>query len=315
MKKLLLWLMLLLLPCAAGAELEAHFLNVGHGDCTILTCEGESMIIDGGTASRSDLVFTYLRNLGVSELKYAFATHPNTDHVGGLPAAFHAAQVGTLYTSVADFSGSRFQVLMETAAEKEVPVLVPQVGDTMTLGSAVITILSPAEAYPDMNDMSIVMRIDYGATSFLFCGDAGETVESRLLADGAEVAANVLRVGHHGSDTATSEAFIDAVDPRYAIISCSERYDNPDEAVMQRLLDKGVTPLCTDYMGTVVLRCDGEHVHLETGPVYIGNANSDVFHHPGCSSVGTMKETNKVSLYSRLEAVVRGYRPCKRCNP
>lgn len=306
---------LLLLPCAALVELEAHFIDVGHGDCTILLCDGEAMIVDGGPVSSNDLIFTYIRQLGITELKYAVATHPNTDHVGGLPAAFHAAKVRALYTPVLEYDGNRFQVLMEKAVEMEVPVIVPAAGQELTLGGAQITVLSPMQAYADVNDMSIVLRVTYGNHAFLLCGDAGKAVEKDLLDAGAELAADVIRISHHGSDTASSRPFLEAVGAQYAVISCSERYENPDPVIMERLLTLRAIPLCTDYSGDVVIRSDGVTLTLNTERYYVGNINSDVYHRMSCSSVEKMKEKNKEVVYSGAEAEFKGYRPCKNCSP
>lgn len=315
MKKLLICLLLLLLPLCARAEMALHFLDVGHGDCTILLCDGEAMIIDGGPVSSSDLVFTVLRELGVAELKYAVATHPNTDHVGGLPAAFHAAQVHALYTPVTDYDGSRFQVLLDKAAEMNVPVLVPAAGDVLPLGGAEITVLSPMQPYDDVNDMSIVLRVTYGSHAFLLCGDAGKAVENDLLAAGVPLAADVIRVSHHGSDTASTEAFLRAVGASWAVISCSERYENPDPVIMDRLLTLRAIPLCTDIAGDVTIRSDGTALTVETEYYYVGNVNSDVFHRMTCNSVTKMKERNKRTVYSPQQAEHEGFRPCKNCSP
>lgn len=268
MKRVLAWLLIcLLLPGGALAELTVHFLDVGHGDCSILLCDGEAMIIDGGTSGKSDMVFAYLRQQGVTELKYAVATHPDMDHIGGLPAAFYAAQVGTLYTPVLEDDGERFRILMETAAERGAAIRIPEAGETLLLGGATVTILSPEEVYTESNDMSIVLRVDYGGTSFLFCGDAGVKIEKRLIARGAVLDADVLRVGHHGSDTSTCEEFVRAVTPAYAVISCSERYDNPDEKVVECLLGSGAVMLCALDLGTIVMNSDGERITVDNVPL------------------------------------------------
>lgn len=316
MKRFFLFLILLLFPLPALADLEAHFLDVGHGDCTIIVCDGEAMIIDGGESSYSDLVFTAIRNLGITDLKFAVATHPQSDHVGGLPAAFHAATVRALYTPVTDYDSDRFRTLMDKATEMSVPVIVPAAGDVLHLGDAKITVIAPVKQYKDANDMSIVLRIDYGIHSFLLCGDAGEAVEKALLKAGTALDADVLKVAHHGSSSATTAAFAKAVSPRYAIISCSARYDNPDGSVLNTLY---AIPFCdvlrTDINGDVVIRSNGGEFTVTTEYHYIGNANSDVFHRKTCNSVDRMKESNKVTLYTPGQAEYKNYRPCKNCSP
>ena len=308
-----------LFPLAASADLEAHFLDVGHGDCTILISDGEAAIIDGGPVSASQMVFSYFRSLGVTDVKYAFATHPQTDHVGGLPSAFHAAKVHALYTPVTEYANDRFHVLMDKAAEMNVPVIVPAVGDTLPLGDSVITVLSPAGSYRDPNDLSLVLRVDSPGLSILLCGDATQTVEHDLIRSGQPLRADVMRVSHHGSDDATALEFLSAVRPRYAVISCSERYDNPDPDTMARLLSSGATTLCTDYVGTIVIT-PATSLRREYEPVrcdrwYVGNLNSGVYHRHTCSSVSRMKLANQHPLYSREEALRNGFTPCKNCSP
>lgn len=313
MKKLLLFLIPLLLPLTALADLEAHFLDVGHGDCTIIICDGEAAIIDGGPVSASEFVYSYIQELGVKEIKYAFVTHPQIDHAGGLPAVFHAASVHALYTPVTEYDNNRFSKLMDKAAEMAVPVIVPTVGDQLPLGSATITVLSPAKAYSDANDISLILRIDAEEMSLLLCGDAGKTVERDLLESGADLASDVIRISHHGSNTATTDEFVTAVSPRYAIISCSERYENPDPIIMERLIVAGIPVLCTDYVGTVILNELSEDPTCEKW--CIGNENTMVYHRHTCPSVDKMVDSNKHIFYSTAEAEYEEYRPCRNCSP
>lgn len=312
-------LLVLLSPLAASADLEAHFLDVGHGDCTILISNGEAAIIDGGPASAGSMVFTYLRNLGVTDIRYAFATHPQTDHVGGLPSAFHAAKVHALYTPVIQYDNERFRVLMDKAAEMDVPVIVPAVGDQLPLGDSTITVLSPARSYRDPNDLSLVLRVDAPGLSILICGDATQTVEQELVRSGQPLQADVIRISHHGSDDASTPEFLDAVNPRFAVISCSERYDNPDPDTTQRLLTSGIPVLCTDYVGSIVITpgtlAKTTHEPVRCERWYVANLNSGVYHRNTCSSVDRMKRANQLPLYSKEECLYLRFTPCKNCSP
>jgi len=316
MRKLLTCLLIcLMITGRALADMTVHFLDVGHGDCSILLCDGEAMIVDGGTSGKSDMIFAYLRQQGIQELKYAIATHPDADHIGGLPAAFHAAQVDVLYTPVLEDDRERFAILMETATAKGADICVPEVGEKLLLGGATVTILSPDQEYSESNDMSIVLRVDFGSTSFLFCGDAGVRIEKHLMESGADLAADVLRVGHHGSDTSTSETFVQTVKPTYAIISCSERYDNPDAAVVERLQDHGATLLCTKQLGTIILHSDGACVTVQNTLRYIADRKLRMFHRPDCPIARRSPEADLYKIYSGVEAEVKSLRPCPRCRP
>lgn len=315
MKKLLLLIAIFLLPLTALADLEIHFLDVGHGDSAIIICNGAAMLIDGGDSGESDRLYTALRDLGVTELQCVIATHPQADHVGGLPAAFHAAEVGTLYTPVTSYDNERFQTLIDKAAEMSVPVVVPEPGDYFTLGSSVVTFLAPLREYRDPNDMSIIVRVDYHDQRFLFCGDAGKSAEKDLLKSGADLDADVIKIAHHGSDSATTPDFIQAVSPRYAVISCSARYDNPDADVLATILAAGCDLLRTDDNGDITLRSDGESITIETEVYYVGNVNSEIYHRHTCTSVSRMSEKNKTTIYTVDQAEYEGYRPCKNCSP
>lgn len=320
MKRVLFFIIFLLLPLTAFADLEAHFLDVGHGDCTIILCDGEAMIIDGGNAGCSQLVYNYLTNHNVSVLKYAVATHPDADHIGGLPSAFHAAAVQTLLSPVADHEESRFLTLKKTAQEFSVPVTVPEAGQVFQLGGARMTVLSPAIKFADVNDLSIVLRIDCGETSFLFTGDASSAVERDLIARKSNLDADVLHVSHHGNNTGTTSAFVSAVSPEFAVISCADNSASPSWDVLYNLA--GIRTLITAQKGTIIIKSDGETLAVSSTQTadagqeqYIGNRNSNVFHRGSCESAVTMKDKNKVYFDSAEQAERQGYRPCKNCSP
>ena len=325
MKRVLTLLLAFLFPLTAIADLEAHFLDVGHGDCTIIVCDGEAMIIDGGEASQSSKVFSTIKSLGIMDLKYAVASHPHDDHIGGLPAAFHAASVSTLITSVTDYDSDRLDVLLKTATNEGANIITPRAGDTFHLGAAEVQVLSPTKHYYNINDMSLVLRMTYGDHVFLFTGDATKDIEADLIKSGNNLSADVLKVAHHGSTTSTSDKFVKAVAPAFAVIICSETYDNPSRETLLAL--SGSKVLVTRMSGDIVIRSDGKTMTSSAAeypiPVaeekseatYIGNKNSKIFHYSTCPSVDKMKETNKIDLGSKKEAESMGYRPCKNCSP
>lgn len=320
MKRFLLFLLLFLLPSSVLADLEVHFLDVGHGDCTIITCDGEAMIIDGGNAGCSQLVYNYLTNHGITDLKYAVATHPDADHIGGLPAAFHAAKVQMLLSPIESHDEKRFDKLTQTAQEQSVPLAVPEAGDVFSLGNATITVISPVIKFADTNDMSLVLRIDYNENSFLFTGDASTAVERDLISRKVNLDADVLKVSHHGSSTGTSDAFVSEVSPDFAVISCSGNSDSPSWEVLYTLAD--TCTLITAQKGTIVLHSDGTSITVQNTistvsnqEQYVGNANSKVFHVSTCESVSIMKDKNKVYFDTIEQAEGKGYRPCKNCSP
>lgn len=313
-----LWLTILLalLPWAALAEMTVHFLDVGHGDCAILQCDGETMIIDGGNSGQSQLVYAYLQELGVTRVDVAVATHPDGDHIGGLPAVFHAAEVGVLYTPVLTHESSRFTKLMEAAETQHVPMRTLRAGDSFPLGGAVAEVLSPAElAGTDENDWSIVLRVIYGERVFLFCADAGNRIERQLVAEGAELSADVMKVSHHGSDSGTLMQFVLAVSPEYAVISGDTRYDNPDDETVLKLLYGGAHLLHTLQNGHIVMSTDGEALTVSSQRYYVANINTLRYHRVSCGQLNRMSDNHRMLLFTQEEAIFRQLDPCDHCQP
>ena len=260
---LAVFLLILLLPVAVQADLEVHFLDVGQGDCAVVLCDGEAMVIDGGPKAASGLVYSYIRNtLGRTQIDYIVSTHPHVDHVGGLASVLNAAQADLLLTPVLDWDSYAFRDMIRYAEEQGTAVAVPGQYDTLKLGGATVTVLlcwPDAIRYGRTNDSSIVLRIDYGNTSFLFTGDAEEWAEEMMLQDGVNLKADVLKVAHHGSAYSTSARFLREVSPRYAVISAGEgnQYGHPAQSVLNRLRKASAGILRTDETGTIVIRSDG----------------------------------------------------------
>ena len=246
------------------------FIDVGQADCALVACDGAYMLVDGGNAEDSDLVFSYLKNHGVDHLDYMVASHAHEDHIGGLSGAAYAATVGTALSPVTESNTKVFKNLVKSLAQQGVSLTVPSPGSTFVLGSAQVEVLGPVKEYDDPNDTSIVLRIQYGSTSFLFTGDMESTSEADLVDSGARLSATVLKVGHHGSDSSTSYRFLREVLPDYAVISVGSdnKYGHPTETVLSRLEDAETTIYRTDLQGTVIAESDGTIVtfHTEKNP-------------------------------------------------
>lgn len=315
-RRILLLLLCCLLPLTALAELSVHFLDVGHGDCAIVLCDGAVMVIDGGNSSQSQLVYAYLQELGVTRVDVAVGTHPDNDHIGGLPAVLHAAEVGVLYVPALTHDGSRFVKLMQTAEEKEVPVQTLRAGDRFELGGALVEVLSPQDTESsDENDWSIVLRVTYGERTFLFCADAGNRIERQLVADAVMLDADVMKVSHHGSDSGTLMQFVLAVSPEYAVISGSTRYDNPDDETVLKLLYGGAHLLHTLQNGHIVFNTDGEEMTVTSQRYYVANINTMRYHRISCGHVGRMSDVHRMLLFTQEEAIFLQLDPCDHCRP
>lgn len=244
-----------------SGSFAVHYLDVGQADAALILCDGKVMMIDGGNAADSSFVYSYLKNtMGISHIDVMIATHPHEDHIGGLSGALNACTVGTVYSPVTQWDTKVFANLIKYADKRSVSLTVPKVGESFTLGQAKVTFLSPAKAYEETNDLSIVVRVEYGGTSFLFTGDAEWEPEHDMISSGRTLRSTVLKVGHHGSSSSTSYVFLREVMPEYAIISVGRdnTYGHPTETVLSRLLDAGCKIYRTDELGTIICQSDGQ---------------------------------------------------------
>lgn len=312
--------------------LSVHFLDVGQADCALLVCGGETMLIDGGNVDDGDFVYSYLKSCGISHLDYVISTHAHEDHVGGLTAALNACTAGTVMSPVTEYDSRAFENFAEAVYDQGLSLTMPEPETNFTLGTAEVQVLGPLYEYEETNDTSIVLRVVFGDTSFLFTGDAESEAEHDLVESGQELQSTVLKVGHHGSRSSTEYVFLREVMPEYAVISVGtdNEYGHPTEEVLSRLRDADVTLYRTDMQGTVIAESDGKTVTFETDKnssaatnptvgqesdeaLYIGNKNSQKFHLTTCDPLP--QEQNQVEFYSREEAVNAGYEPCGKCNP
>ena len=240
------------------------WLDVGQGDAAVIQCGGQSMLIDGGKPEKSSYIYAWLQQHGLSYLDVIVATHVDADHIGGLSGALNYASVGTAYCPETTGTTETFQSFVKYLAQRGKQITVPTAGETFALGGAQVQILGPLHSAEDSNDNSIVLKVSFGATSFLFTGDAERAEEQDLLNAGVNLQSTVLKVGHHGSDTSTSYPFLRAVAPQYAVISvgAGNSYGHPTEAVLSRLRDAGVTTFRTDLQGEITAVSDGQTVNF-----------------------------------------------------
>jgi len=258
-----------LLPILACSELQIHFLDVGQGDCTIVLCDGEAMVIDGGPRASASKVYSYVKKtLGLQHIDYVISTHPHLDHVYGLSSVLNAAPVDLILSPVLKWDSKAFEFMLKYAEKQGTPISVPQEGDTLQLGEATVTILHcwpEAVDYGRTNDSSIVVKIDYGKTSFIITGDAEDWSEYMMIDAGVNLKADVLRIAHHGSNTASTREFLQAVQPRYAVISVGKDngYGHPHQEVLNRLEEIESQVLRTDQLGTIIMQSDGEIITLK----------------------------------------------------
>lgn len=251
---------------AQAGTLTVTWLDVGQGDAAVIQCGGQAMLIDGGKPEKSSYIYAWLQQHGLHYLDVIVATHVDADHIGGLSGALNYASVGTAYCPVTTGTTETFQSFVKYLAQRGKQITVPTAGATFTLGGAQVQILGPLHSAEDNNDNSIVLKVSFGATSFLFTGDAERAEEQDLLNAGVNLQSTVLKIGHHGSDTSTSYPFLRAVAPQYAVISvgAGNSYGHPTEAVLSRLRDAGVTTFRTDMQGEITAVSDGQTINFST---------------------------------------------------
>lgn len=252
-------------PSACAQNLVVRFIDVGQGDCALVTCGDASMLIDGGPPGSSSKVYSILRDLGVARLDAIVVTHPDADHCGGVAAALRYASCGAFYCSTNASDTETFAGLARQLESEGTAITVPSRGDSFALGEALCTFVGPARAMQSDNDNSLVLRLEYGGTSFLFAADAEVEAEQALIASGDLQPADVLKVAHHGSSSSSSPSFLKAIQPRYAVVSVGENsYGHPSPVVLDRLAALSCEVLRTDEVGTIIARSDGESLSVET---------------------------------------------------
>lgn len=321
-----------------NALLKVHFIDVGQGDGILLESKGEFVLIDAGEKEYGDTVLKYIKKRNAKSLKYVIATHPHSDHIGGLAKVINGIDTENFITVETDQSTRTWLNVLKAVDKNDVNYIDAEVGSTYSFGEASFTILAPlSDNYNGYNNYSVVTMVECGDIRFLMTGDAEKESEKEMLEAKEDLRADVLKLGHHGSSTSSTAAFLKAVNPAYAIISCGKNndYGHPHKETIKKLKLMGCTYLRTDTMGTIVAATDGEHLSFSTdkgkteiatysasesratddSALYIGNKNSHVFHYATCSGVKSMSEKNKVEFNTREEAVEKGYTPCSSCNP
>lgn len=265
-----------------GNELEVHIIDVGQADAILIKIpEQGNILIDGGTGETEDELVDYIQKQGVNTLNFVMATHPHEDHIGGLDAVIRSFEVGTVYMPKVSHTTKAFENLLMAISDSGAAVEEAKADVRLPLGEAgaQAMFLAPCGSdYKELNDYSAVLKLVYGQTSFLFTGDAEKLSEQEMLEHYSKktMAATVLKVGHHGSKTSTSEAFLQTVAPQWAAISVGEGndYGLPHADTLALLERQGVTYWRTDEVGSIVFYSDGDTVRQGQAQV-AGEAAAD----------------------------------------
>ena len=261
---------------ADGGSLTVSYIDVGQGDATLIQKGNFSMLIDAGKNEKGQMVVSYLKKKGIKKLNILVGTHPDSDHVGGLDDVINNVQVDTVYLPEA----KKHRIILSmirfgpagaadsfAAMGYKKTAQMPEIGKEYRFEkNVVIRFLGPLKNYKEANNNSLVVQLAYGKNRFLFMGDAEEKAEEDMIKENYDLECDVLKVGHHGSYTATGDNFLTKADPAYAVISAGKdnSYGHPHAATLAKLEDDDVQIYRTDTMGTIEAVSDGNQIHMET---------------------------------------------------
>jgi len=254
-------------PDLGGYPVKVHFLDVGQGDCAFIETGGHAILIDGGERGNADKIKSYIYSAGFDKIDLMIATHPHSDHMGGLVGILESVPVKEILMSELDEFNTPttkvYEDFLDAAADSGAKVTAAKPGLKYRFGEASLTVLSPSSQDSDLNNMSVVTRLEYGDIGYLFMGDATSKVEKQLLGRDEDVSANVIKLGHHGSKHSSSSDFIVQVAPELAVFCVGyNTYGHPTQDVIDILEKYYIEYRRTDYNGDIVVATDGKRIEV-----------------------------------------------------
>jgi len=253
-------------------ELKLIMIDVGQADSFLLIQDGQTALIDCGTRSTGKDVVKYLKSLGITRLDYVFETHPHEDHAGGMYDVITNFEIGRIIipeVKIGEVTSNWYIKLMTELMENSYNVEYAKLGEIYNLSGATIKIIGPiSEPDDNINNYSTVLKVSFGEMDVIMTGDAEKEVEKEILESGENIDAEVLKIGHHGSDTSSTDEFLDAITPDYALISAElgNRYKHPVKSVMEKLEDRNIAVYRTDESGTVVVTITTDSISFDCDP-------------------------------------------------
>jgi len=335
-------------------DLKIHFIDVGQADSILIDLPGDNeFLIDAGNKGDADTIINYVKNQKIDDIECLILTHFHEDHIGAAPDIINKLKIEKAYMPDTTADTDIYKDTIQAIQDNNITAVKAKGGLNIINNQGLkLDVLAPNSMwYSEMNEYSLVTKLVYGDTSFLFTGDAESVSELEMIRAGYDLHCDLLKVGHHGGETSTSQIFLDEIAPKYAIISVGtdNTYGHPHQATLNRLLNIGAKIYRTDEQGTIIATSDGTNITIDkaastvnTAPAvepvvttptiptqinnnsstataenakYIGNSDSLKFHKPGCSSAESMSEENKVYFLNREDAISQGYVPCGRCKP
>lgn len=349
--KILIGVLIIALMCGCSANAETikytgdeavHFIDVGQGDSILVESNGQYMLVDAGEEDKGDIVVEYVRGLGIESLDYVVATHPHSDHIGGMDDVINSLNVENIIMPDMVTATRCFENMIDAVENNNVNVIKGEAGYSFSMGDFSCSIVGPVNIGDDANNNSVVMKLTYGNDSILLTGDCSKEEEQDIIESNADISADLLKAGHHGSSTSDSDEFVKRVSPEIAVISCGKdnEYGHPHKETLDTFNKYGVDVHRTDEEGTIIAECSGNGINLASSDgeyiakadntseeitentseavtnTYILNTSSKKFHREDCSSVKNMSDKNKEEYTGTAEELESmGYTPCGQCKP
>lgn len=248
-----------------AGELTISFIDVGQGDSILIKTPGDKYImVDSGSTNEKDKLYDYINKIGTNSFEVIVATHPHEDHIGNLDNIIDDYKVNAVYMPRASTNTKAFEKLLNSIKQEGLKIKSIEAGVEFVVDDVKFEFLAPnSDSYEDMNNYSGVLKVSYGENSFLLTGDAEKLSEGEILENGFDLEANVIKIGHHGSSSSSSEKFIEEVNPEYAIISCGKGndYNHPHRETTSLLNSLKIKTLRTDLNGTITFSSDGVEIN------------------------------------------------------
>ena len=246
--------------------LKVYITDVGQADSILIRDGNYNMLIDAGNNSDGKKLVKYYKELGITSFKYVFASHPHEDHIGGMDDIINNFDIENFYMPDKLSTTKTFEDMLDALERRNLKYIVPKVNDKLSLNNSNIDVIYVGSDESDINDSSIVLKLNYFSNSFLFTGDLGSNKEKEILNSGANIKVDVLKVGHHGSSYSTASLFLDKVNPSFAAISVGKNniYKHPASSTLEKLNKRGIKVYRTDLDGTILFESNGKDISVST---------------------------------------------------
>lgn len=246
--------------------IKVHYINVGQGDSILVQVNNKNLLIDAGPEDASEKLLSYLSKQNIKKFDYVVATHPHEDHIGGMSSIIKKYKIDMFYAPKKTTDTKTFENMINALSHKKMKINIAKAGVTLDLGNNVICeMIAPNKSsYESLNNYSAVIMIKYGSSKFLFMGDAEKLSEKEILSCKKDISCDVLKIGHHGSNSATSKAFLSAVSPSIAVISCGKNndYGHPHNQTLSALKEKNIKVYRTDINNTIIITSNGKNINV-----------------------------------------------------